>query len=238
MLIAHPSRRLPCYASDSPVAFGRATAAPRGRGLYRARAACYNPAMQSEETAPARIQPLEPDALDAFLAHLREHLAENGADGAPYFQPAPRGASRVLDDLAAAFRTGLAVPVLEAGWRRAWVARDDAGAIVGHIDLRARREPWTGHRCLLGMGVRRAWRGHGLGARLLARAEAWATDTGSLAWIDLEVLEVNEPALRLYRGAGYRQFGETPDLFRVDGASLGAVWMTKQLSRGFISSNS
>jgi len=188
--------------------------------------------MPSKAIPPTGIQPLEPDALDAFLAHLRDHLAENGTDGSPFFQPAPRGASRVLDDLGAAFRTGLAVPVLEAGWRRAWVARDDAGAIVGHVDLRARREPWTNHRCLLGMGVRRAWRGGGLGARLLAQAEAWAVDTGSLAWIDLEVLEVNEPALRLYRGAGYAQFGETPDLFRIEGACLGAVWMTKRIAKG------
>jgi GNAT superfamily N-acetyltransferase len=178
---------------------------------------------------PARIERLEPDALDLFVAHLREHLAENGADGSPFFQPAPRGSSRALGDLAAAFHAGLAVPTFDAGWRRAWVARDEAGAIVGHVDLRARREPWTSHRCLLGMGVRRAWRGRGLGTRLLAQAESWAAATGALAWIDLEVLEVNAPALRLYRGAGYTQFGETPDLFRVGDEGLGAVWMTKQV---------
>lgn len=180
--------------------------------------------------APPRIEPLAADGLDAFLAHLGEHLAENGAEGAPFFQPVPRGTSRVLDDLGQAFRTGLAVPVFEAGWRRAWVARDNAGGIVGHIDLRARREPWTSHRCLLGMGVRLGWRGRGLGARLLRQAEAWAVGTASLAWIDLEVLAQNEPALRLYRGAGYAPLGETPDLFRVDDESLAAVWMTKRIA--------
>ena len=174
----------------------------------------FEHARRIDDRSSARIAPLAPEALDAFLVHLSEHVAENGADGAPFFQPAPRGATRILDELARAFRTGLCVPTFEAGWRRAWVARDDAGAIVGHIDLRARREPWTSHRCLLGMGVRRAWRGRGLGARLLHEAEAWAAATDSLAWIDLEVLALNAPALRLYRGAGYTRLGETPDLFR------------------------
>jgi RimJ/RimL family protein N-acetyltransferase len=179
---------------------------------------------------PERIEPLAPEALDAFFAHLCEHLAENGADGTAPFQPAPRGPSRVLDELAQAFRTGLVAPALEAGWRRAWVARDAQGCIVGHVDLRARREPWTSHRCLLGMGVRRPWRGRGLGTRLLQQAEAWAAATDSLEWIDLEVLAANLPALALYRRAGYTPFGETPDLFRIEGASLGAVWMTKRIT--------
>jgi GNAT superfamily N-acetyltransferase len=181
---------------------------------------------------PERIELLAPEALDAFLAHLGAHLAENGADGAPPFLPAPSGPSRMLDELAQAFRTGLAAPALAAGWRRAWVARDAQGCIVGHADLRARREPWTSHRCLLGMGVRRPWRGRGLGTRLLQQAEAWAAATCSLAWIDLEVLGANLPALNLYRHAGYVPFGETPDLFRIEGASLGAVWMTKRIAPG------
>ena len=186
--------------------------------------------IDDQAPTPERIEPLAPAALDAFFAHLCEHLAENGADGTAPFQPAPRGPSRVLDQLAESFRTGLAAPALEAGWRRAWVARDAESRIVGHVDLRARREPWTAHRCLLGMGVRRPWRGRGLGMRLLLQAEAWAAATRSLAWIDLEVLANNLPAQRLYARAGYTPFGETPDLFRIDGASLGAVWMTKRIA--------
>ena len=52
----------------------------------------------------------------------------------------------------------------------AWTVIGPDGQIAGHIDLRARMEKASGHRCLLGMGVQRAWRRQGLGAALIGTA--------------------------------------------------------------------
>ncbi len=121
------------------------------------------------------------------------------------------------------------LPVGAAGWRRVWVARDDDGRIAGHIDLRAQGERPATHRCLLGMGVDRDFRRHGLGLRLIGHAAQWAAQHG-LAWIDLQLLSVNLPAIALYRRAGFIQTGEVPDMFRIDGQQFAYTSMALQLN--------
>ena len=56
------------------------------------------------------------------------------------------------------------------------------------------------------MGAQRDYRRLGLGLRLIEHAARWARDNG-LAWIDLQVLSVNQPAIALYRRAGFIQTG-------------------------------
>ena len=126
------------------------------------------------------------------------------------------------------FRDGFAVPVGERGWRRGWIARDAHGKVAGHIDLRAHPDAFTGHRCLLGMGVRRDLRRVGLATRLLAHATRWASAQG-LKWIDLQVLSANEPAIALYRREGFLMQGGRPDMFVIDGVSLGEIWMARKV---------
>jgi len=120
-------------------------------------------------------------------------------------------------------------PLTDAGWRRVWVARDADGRIAGHIDLRALPERLTAHRCLLGMGVDRGFRRHGLGQRLIAHAAQWAA-ANQLAWMDLQVLSVNQPAIALYRRAGFVQTGEIPDMFRFDGQQFAYTSMSLRLN--------
>lgn len=81
---------------------------------------------------------LAPARQDALFAYMALHLAENGADGTALFQPLDRAASGVPAATRDSFARGLATPFGAAGWRRAWIAEDASGAIVGHIDLRAR----------------------------------------------------------------------------------------------------
>ena len=175
------------------------------------------------------IEALQLPGFDAFLDYLNNHLSDNGSGGRPYFQPLSRHASRFPADKAEAFRNGMQQPVAEAGWRRVWVARDGDGRIAGHIDLRAHGERPAAHRCLLGMGVDRDFRRHGLGLRLIEHAAQWAAGQG-LAWIDLQVLSVNQPAIALYRHAGFIQTGEVPDMFRIDGRQFAYTSMALQLS--------
>lgn len=173
------------------------------------------------------IRPLRPEELAFFFHYLNDHLLDNGRDGAALFQPMSRASRGFPPEKAAAFSNGMQLAVGQPGWRRVWVAL--AGEeITGHVDLRARPEPAARHRCLLGMGVHRNARRGGLGMALVAAATDWAR-AGGLEWIDLEVLAGNLPARGLYRKAGFVQTGEIADLFRIDGESLGYVFMSLQL---------
>ena len=174
-----------------------------------------------------RIEPVDAAAFDAFFAYLDDHLADNGRDGV-YFQPMPREEAGFPADKQQALRAGADIPVGEPGWRRAWVARDARGRVIGHVDLRAHPERFTGHRCLLGMGVDRDHRRAGLARRLLAHATQWAVDQG-LRWIDLRVLSSNEAAVGLYRAEGFQMQGGTPDMFVIDGQAFGYLSMARRL---------
>ena len=174
------------------------------------------------------IRPLEFEELAAFFHYLNDHLRDNGRDGAPLFQPMARSSAGFPPEKANGFSTGLQASFGQQGWRRVWVAVRE-GEIIGHIDLRSRPEAPARHRCLLGMGVHRAARRSGLGAALVATAADWAREQG-LKWVDLEVLAGNEPARALYRKCGFVQTGEIADMFRIDGESLGYVFMSLQLA--------
>ena len=175
------------------------------------------------------IHSVAPADLPALFVYLDDHLQDNGRGATPLFQPMARAESRWATDKRAAFAIGLGAEVGAPGWRRAWIALDADGAICGHVDLRARPERASDHRCLLGMGVHRDCRRQGLGERLIAAALAWARTQESLDWVDLEVLSSNLPARRLYERCGFTFAGELPDLFRIDGEQHGYVYMTQHI---------
>lgn len=177
------------------------------------------------------IEQLTPADFDGFLVYLDDHLSDNGRDGTGYFQPLSREESRFPADKADAFRTGMGIDVGAPGWRRVWVARDAGGRIAGHIDLRAHAERYATHRCLLGMGVDRQHRKAGLGGRLLAHAEQWATASARLEWMDLQVLSSNTPAIHLYLRHGFRKTGEIPAMFNIDGRLFSYTGMSKHLGQ-------
>ena len=186
------------------------------------------PATVAVDINALAIAPITPDDLDAFFAYLGEQLAENGRDG-KWFQPMAPTTAGVPENKRAAFRAGFDAAFGDPGWRRGWIARDAQGRIAGHVDLRAHASPFAGHRCELGMGVRRDLRRLGLASRLLAHANAWAGAQG-LRWIDLQVLSANEPAVTLYRREGFLMQGGRPDMFVIDGQSLGEIWMARKVA--------
>lgn len=165
-----------------------------------------------------------------LFAYLNDHLADNGKGSTALFQPMSRGESRLPAETRASFSAGLGVAVAEPGWRRVWIAVDEAGAIAGHIDLRARPERSAAHRALLGMGVHRNHRRQGLGMRLIDAAIGWALAEPALDWVDLEVLAVNLAARQLYARAGFTIVGEIADMFRIDGEPHAYTFMTRRLN--------
>ena len=99
-------------------------------------------------------------------------------------------------------------------WREKWLQEaDDAsfylvdaeGREVGFFALRVGIGPEVRH--LVYVFVEEAARG-GAGARLAALAEQAARDLGALS-MTLKVELDNEPALRLYRAAGYEELGRS-----------------------------
>lgn len=171
------------------------------------------------------LSPVAPEDIDALADHLQRHSEENGRDGDVLFMP--YGQDPPFERAGFAERHGkrLGQPLDASGWERSWVARDDAGVAIAHVDLHGDGKGPRRHRATLGMGIERRWRRRGLGWRLLQHALAWAREAPSLDWVDLGVLAHNQPARELYRRAGFIEVGTTADLLRVDGRVIDDVAM-------------
>jgi len=179
------------------------------------------------------IEPIASSAFEVFFAYLNDHLSDNGKPGSFYFQPLPYAESVFSIDRAKAFRDALDIPMGEPGWRRLWGAFTPGRKLVGHIDLRANPERFAAHRCLLGMGVDRTLRKFGMGQRLIEHAGKWASESGKLKWIDLQVLSVNQTAIRLYQRSGFTKTGEVPEMFEIDGQLFSYTSMAKRVEVNF-----
>jgi GNAT superfamily N-acetyltransferase len=124
-------------------------------------------------------------------------------------------------------KLGWAQPLDEPFWLRTWGV-GIGHQIVGHLDLHGGRMPSEAHRCLLGMGIEREFRGQGWGRALLEAAIAWARDAG-LVWIDLGVFAHNPRERRLYESVGFETVGVTADRYRVDDRQIDDVAMALRL---------
>lgn len=85
------------------------------------------------------------------------------------------------------------------------------GRVIGILDLRQtipRRK--ARHRVLLGMSIREAYRGRGVGRALMERALDWAKAHPDITLVTLEVYAANAPAIALYRKFGFIEKGTLP----------------------------
>lgn len=176
------------------------------------------------------IRALGAPELDALLDHFERHSAENGRGDTGLFGPRPpgtpfQGRERFRARLVEAWST----PVDAPEWERTWGAFTADGAIVGHIDIRARSEPSTSHRAVTSMGIEAPFRRRGTGQRLLEQAISWAESRPELVWLDLFVFEHNHAARALYEKMGFVLIGHVPDMFRVAGLHVTDVAMTRKL---------
>lgn len=94
---------------------------------------------------------------------------------------------------------------LQAPGQEAWVALDDTGTPVGLL-LLVLQGALVGY--VRAIVVHEAWRGRGLGAALMAFAEARTRPVS--AHLFLMVSSFNVAAQRFYARLGYRQVGELP----------------------------
>jgi len=100
------------------------------------------------------------------------------------------------------------------------------GEVLGWCDLRPKTAPTLRHSAVLGMGIITAYRGQGIGSRMLA-------STLELAWArgirraELNVRSDNTPAIALYRRFGFVEEGVCRNYMRVDDVDYDALLMAR-----------
>lgn len=176
-----------------------------------------------------KIRPLTLKDNENFFSYLDKQLLNNGKNDSPLFIPMSREQSRFPNEKKQRFIDGLAIPVGSRGWRRAWFMLDDYEQICAHVDLCGLHEPYTEHRCLLGLGVLKGSQGKGIGEHLTNYAIEWAQSNETIEIIDLAVLSLNVPAIKLYEKLGFEKLCEVKDMFRIDGRSESHYMMSKVL---------
>lgn len=179
-------------------------------------------------SAGIEIRALDRDLLPLFDAHFARHRAESGRGDLHFmpFDPDDSAQPRGLDP------RQLDLPLDAPGWQRWYVALVEQRArVVGHVDLKGEILATARHRCELGIGLERSYRGHGLGRRLMQTAITFARRAESLHWLDLKVFAHNAPARALYRSLGFVEIGTVSDRFRIAGQSIDDVLMTLDVSR-------
>ena len=98
--------------------------------------------------------------------------------------------------------------------------------LIGTVALEFSAKPKTRHKALvIGMYVAPAARGTGAGRALLAAAVECAKAKEGVLLLTLSVTEGNEPAINLYRTAGFRAFGVEPMAILTPSGYKGKVHM-------------
>ncbi|MCC6621161.1 MAG: GNAT family N-acetyltransferase [Deltaproteobacteria bacterium] len=168
------------------------------------------------------------DDLPGYFDDMRAQLPDNGRDGVWFTTVRASDAdARFSPERLAEVAAACQRPVEEPRWMRVFIVEDE-GRVVGHADLSGGPVATMLHRCTLGLGLQRPYRGRGLGRALMDAAIGWARGAG-LAWIDLGVVAGNERARALYLELGFVEVGRVPDRFRFDGASLTDIIMALDL---------
>jgi RimJ/RimL family protein N-acetyltransferase len=100
--------------------------------------------------------------------------------------------------------------------------------IVGLLDFHRAKRPQAAHSGGLGMSVDKEHRRRGIGAALLQALLSWTTDAG-ISRVELEVFEINEPAIRLYERMGFEHEGRRRKAVAVEGRKIDVLLMARLL---------
>lgn len=96
----------------------------------------------------------------------------------------------------------------------ALIIAEHQGRIVGITNMLAFKDSKRRHRANLGMSVHPDYRGLGLGEALLRRLIEVAKQIQELHFLELSVMNVNQPALNLYKKISFEQTGYLREAYR------------------------
>ena len=99
-------------------------------------------------------------------------------------------------------------------------------AVVGWCDLRPKAAPTLRHTAVLGMGIVAAYRGRGIGGRMLAATLELALARG-IRRSELTVRADNAAAIALYQRFDFIQEGTCRNYMRVDDVDYDALLMAR-----------
>jgi RimJ/RimL family protein N-acetyltransferase len=102
--------------------------------------------------------------------------------------------------------------------------------VVGWCDISRHAFPSHAHRGNLGMGIVPAYRGQGLGGRLISAALDQARQAGFIR-VELSVHADNEPAIALYKKVGFVSEGVHRRTVRIDDRFIDTISMAIMLDR-------
>ena len=101
-----------------------------------------------------------------------------------------------------------------------------SGTIIGSLGFENGRFRRIAHRGSFGIGVRKQWRGRGIGTALLRTFLDWAEANPVIEKVCLEVFATNERAIRLYKKLGFAEQGfGSKEVKRGPGEYVDVVWM-------------
>ncbi|MEN3008175.1 GNAT family N-acetyltransferase [Pseudothermotoga sp.] len=112
--------------------------------------------------------------------------------------------------------------------RRIFLVAEQGGQIVGMITLAGSAKRKVLHKAELGISVRKSHWGKGIGSALMSEALKIAKQKG-FKKIQLEVMENNERAIKLYQKFGFEIEGRKKKAVCMDGKYLDLLVMGKWL---------
>jgi RimJ/RimL family protein N-acetyltransferase len=143
------------------------------------------------------IREARPEDAAEIVAYLRRIFAEpriNLITEVDEFTPTTETEARIIADMARQPNCLFLVAEVD-------------GRIIGQLTLDGGKRRNVRHAATLGITVAQAWRGRGVGRRLMERAIEWARDSGTLSRIELHVFARNTGAITLYRSCGFEVEG-------------------------------
>ena len=139
-------------------------------------------------------------ATDADAAPLLEYARENLREGTGSVTTLEEFTLTVEDE-----RKFLAEHAAKPGWLA--LLAEVNGQIVGFTGFRNNARKRLEHNGMLGISVRREFRGRGVGEALLSALLDWARANPLIEKVSLAVFADNAPAIALYRKLGFKEEG-------------------------------
>ncbi|NJN98535.1 MAG: GNAT family N-acetyltransferase [Anaerolineales bacterium] len=164
---------------------------------------------------PPLIREAQPDDAGPFLTYIQRLITEPDINiplTPDEFKFTLAEERQILADYAAAANS-------------VFLVAEVGGEMVGQLSCKGGVRQATRHTAVLGMSVSQAWRGQGVGSRLMAQAVAWAKQTGIVSRLELYVYARNQPAIALYRKFGFEIEGRRRQVIYQNGAYLDDLLM-------------